>query len=899
MTIPFLDRCIFNPVTGTTADFVVSNAVIGYMTPASANARDGQIYHYAAQTVSGTAVTSWEVGLGTYATASSTQARTTVLYSSNSNNKVNFATTPQVMITALAGDFSNYNITRSQIPNTTITAETFEVKGFSTAGDLGIGATYTSVAATAGSPMAIQDAKGTWFRLVPGEVINAGWFGAKGDGITNDTAAIQAALNFCFPPNVFANAKLYFPAGTYNVTGLTATNWYGGAIQGAGRLATQIVNNVSGSNVLTTNGCQYMNFSDLGFSATGAGICIDLDWNGAGGTTALQSNNFYNCLFNSGAQGVRLGQSGNMGSENNFFGCYFINFTTAALNAVGFNALQNGLFGGNIQNCAIGVWMQNGSFQSIHNVGFQLSTDFDIRGPSANINGLSVIGCRTESSNFVRSSARTVIVGCSQQSAVRGIFFEGSGGTTHISGCVFDGKLVPSNGNRLTVQDSTPISTVSGDWLSLLDPTTMVSYGSSNPLYCMIELENICGLLSDFSGDAGAQIVKERIYTLDAVTLTTEQERIRLTANRTFYVSTAGSDVTGVGASGAPWATLQHAIDYISQKIDLATFTATIQLAAGAPNTYAGATINDFVGGGSILIQSSDGVIANTTINTSINFNGDSTTAVGIGGMTLSSSTDSNILIDGDRTVYVGTATCPNIGFGTVGNGASSVRVNDHGTFSDFGANVTITPGIPTWNGYLDTDNNCNVRVYGASYTIVGTPAIDTAFLVLSTGTNAQVNIPTVTGTATGITYIIGTGAVISTINALANIPGNAPGIFGGCFLNNYVYARPLIEDSSALVDGATPALNASLGNIFTLSAAGDRTIAVPTNPVTGQKIVIRHFASGGARTLSLNTGAGGFRFGSTITGLTQTASGKTDYIDCIWNESASFWDVIAYVKGY
>jgi len=102
-----------------------------------------------------------------------------------------------------------------------------------------------------------------------------------------------------------------------------------------------------------------------------------------------------------------------------------------------------------------------------------------------------------------------------------------------------------------------------------------------------------------------------------------------------------------------------------------------------------------------------------------------------------------------------------------------------------------------------------------------------------------------------------------------------------------------------ALTDGATPALDASLGSVFTLSAAGNRTIAVPSNPTTGQKIVIRHLASGGARTLALNTGAGGFRFGSDITALTETASGKYDYIGCVYNATASFWDVVAYVKGF
>ena len=101
-----------------------------------------------------------------------------------------------------------------------------------------------------------------------------------------------------------------------------------------------------------------------------------------------------------------------------------------------------------------------------------------------------------------------------------------------------------------------------------------------------------------------------------------------------------------------------------------------------------------------------------------------------------------------------------------------------------------------------------------------------------------------------------------------------------------------------SLADGATPALDASLGNTFLLVAAGNRTIAVPSNAVAGQKIVIRHDASGAARTLALNTGAGGFRFGTTITALTETASGKSDYIGCIYDSTDSFWDVVGYAKG-
>ena len=105
------------------------------------------------------------------------------------------------------------------------------------------------------------------------------------------------------------------------------------------------------------------------------------------------------------------------------------------------------------------------------------------------------------------------------------------------------------------------------------------------------------------------------------------------------------------------------------------------------------------------------------------------------------------------------------------------------------------------------------------------------------------------------------------------------------------------------LTDGATVNLDASAGYVFDLVAAGDRTIAVPTGaPATGttKKIIIRHTASGGARTLTLTTGSpGSFKFGLDITGLSATGSGQTDLIGCIWSEALNRWLVVAYAKGF
>lgn len=122
----------------------------------------------------------------------------------------------------------------------------------------------------------------------------------------------------------------------------------------------------------------------------------------------------------------------------------------------------------------------------------------------------------------------------------------------------------------------------------------------------------------------------------------------------------------------------------------------------------------------------------------------------------------------------------------------------------------------------------------------------------------------------------------------------------------NRIFTYPDISGTIAveatpvtLSDGATVALDAGTGETFLLTASGSRTILAPSNPVSGKSIKIAHTASGGARTLSLTTGAGGFRFGSDITALSATVSGKTDYIGAIYNATDDRWDVVSYAKGY
>lgn len=170
------------------------------------------------------------------------------------------------------------------------------------------------------------------------------------------------------------------------------------------------------------------------------------------------------------------------------------------------------------------------------------------------------------------------------------------------------------------------------------------------------------------------------------------------------------------------------------------------------------------------------------------------------------------------------------------------------------------------------------------------------AFSASETVTAAKLATLVSGGTVTAIVNAdIDSGAAIANSKLNLASVAQAVALAGGLTMSATAFKGAV----ATLTDGATPALDASLGNTFLLTAAGNRTIAVPSNATSGQRIVIVHLASGADRTLALNTGAGGFRFGTDIPSLTATTSAKTDYIGCIYNAADSKWDVVSVIKGF
>ena len=101
-----------------------------------------------------------------------------------------------------------------------------------------------------------------------------------------------------------------------------------------------------------------------------------------------------------------------------------------------------------------------------------------------------------------------------------------------------------------------------------------------------------------------------------------------------------------------------------------------------------------------------------------------------------------------------------------------------------------------------------------------------------------------------------------------------------------------------ALIDAATIAVDASLGNTFTVTLGGNRTLGTPTNPSSGQKIIVRATQDGtGGQTLSYSAG---WNLGADFAGLSlSTTANTTDYIGAIYNSITSKWDIVSIMKGY
>lgn len=210
---------------------------------------------------------------------------------------------------------------------------------------------------------------------------------------------------------------------------------------------------------------------------------------------------------------------------------------------------------------------------------------------------------------------------------------------------------------------------------------------------------------------------------------------------------------------------------------------------------------------------------------------------------------------------------------------------------------VTITPTTSTIDGaatlVLNQNQGARIVSDGTNYFVQrGTGSNNAAHL--STGILPDARMPDLTGDVTTTE-----GAVATTIanNAVTTAKILDSNVTSAKLASDITFPGRVIDQVVALTDGANIATNAALGNVFTVTLGGNRTMDAPTNPVNGQKIIyrIRQDATG-SRTLTWNAA---FSFtGDVPTPTLSTTAAKVDYVGFMYNGTDSVWDAVAFKKG-
>jgi hypothetical protein len=183
-------------------------------------------------------------------------------------------------------------------------------------------------------------------------------FGAVGDGTTDDTVAIQAAIN--------AFTNVYIPAGTYKVTATLVLQSPNAnkmsVITGAGFGYTTLnwAGSTSGS-VITNSARSFVKIENIAFVNTVAiGTTVAIQ-----STGGFQNSTFRSCLFNGFQYGIQMGSLVSSDcfftniETNVFYSCYYgiyMGGTTTGTNPCNSNWITKN----SMTNCTYGIYCYQG-----------------------------------------------------------------------------------------------------------------------------------------------------------------------------------------------------------------------------------------------------------------------------------------------------------------------------------------------------------------------------------------------------------------------------------------------------------------------------------------------------------------------------------------------------------
>lgn len=144
------------------------------------------------------------------------------------------------------------------------------------------------------------DENGTVIGLT-NNVVNVRDYGATGDGTTDDTVAIQAAINSFNSSPLNAGGVVWFPSGTYKVSTTLTVTTYHVQLVGASKTDCSLVTNSATNDILQFNSW-YCSVKDMTFNSSvtrTAGYALKM-------TDGNTRHDCHNCEFNNMKNGIQM-----------------------------------------------------------------------------------------------------------------------------------------------------------------------------------------------------------------------------------------------------------------------------------------------------------------------------------------------------------------------------------------------------------------------------------------------------------------------------------------------------------------------------------------------------------------------------------------------------------------
>lgn len=261
--------------------------------------------------------------------------------------------------------------------------------------------------------------------LMRNDVINVLDFGAKGDGVQDDTPYIQSAFDAAFGTQsnphgqalATTNKPVFIPHGDYRITyPLKITNVFGGRIFGEGMYATRLfwdggdLSSLPYSSIIVGQYITWSSVEDMTLEHSDQGA-YDVGFYQWRHPTASTTGGSYCCYRNmrfvGGGQGFLTGWQSSANNDTGlmlncvFEGCKW-GFRIVSYNSLNWNLL-NCLF----VNCQDAISIPNGNVNRIMGCGFIGSTGYDIVQGTGDSREIS--NCWTDSDRSIACSGQVFV----------------------------------------------------------------------------------------------------------------------------------------------------------------------------------------------------------------------------------------------------------------------------------------------------------------------------------------------------------------------------------------------------------------------------------------------------------------------------------------------------------